>query len=271
MAGVQNYFATAEIPDELAKESSQLARGTLSSWSGNSTTLNLGNVSALDTVVVESYYPQWYGTLSAFTVEISTDGATYTQVAEYTDLTEAVTTVQLPEGTRAAHVKITVPEGTSAYVYVTVNGFLIAPKGFAYDGQQPAMERDEIAAPTVKDNRTVYQVLDLLNEQYASTRLVKSGTLGSDLVNADWMDQDYLSKQITAPTGVKVEITDPEGNPYVIPVEGPTLGDIDRDNKLAVQNILASGGNNGEGPEMMFDGLENSKWCTSGHTGWAGF
>lgn len=39
------------------------------------------------------------------------------------------------------------------------------------------MERDEIAAPTVKDNRTVYQVLDLLNEQYASTRLVKSGTL----------------------------------------------------------------------------------------------
>ena len=271
MAGVQNYFATAEIPDELAKESSQLARGTLSSWSGNSTTLNLGNVSALDTVVVESYYPQWYGTLSAFTVEISTDGATYTQVAEYTDLTEAVTTVQLPEGTRAAHVKITVPEGTSAYVYVTVNGFLIAPKGFAYDGQQPAMERDEIAAPTVKDNRTVYQVLDLLNEQYASTRLVKSGTLGSDLVNADWMDQDYLSKQITAPTGVKVEITDPEGNPYVIPVEGPTLGDIDRDNKLAVQNILASGGNNGEGPEMMFDGIENSKWCTSGHTGWAGF
>ena len=92
-----------------------------------------------------------------------------------------------------------------------------------------------------------------------------------DLVNADWMDQDYLSKQITAPTGVKVEITDPEGNPYVIPVEGPTLGDIDRDNKLAVQNILASGGNNGEGPEMMFDGIENSKWCTSGHTGWAGF
>ncbi len=57
MAGVQNYFATAEIPDELAKESSQLARGTLSSWSGNSTTLNLGNVSALDTVVVRVTIP----------------------------------------------------------------------------------------------------------------------------------------------------------------------------------------------------------------------
>ena len=109
MAGVQNYFATAEIPDELAKESSQLARGTLSSWSGNSTTLNLGNVSALDTVVVESYYPQWYGTLSAFTVEISTDGATYTQVAEYTDLTEAVTTVQRWKALVQRHVKITVP------------------------------------------------------------------------------------------------------------------------------------------------------------------
>ncbi len=79
--------------------------------------------------MVESYYPEWYGTLSAFTVEISTDGTTYTQVAEYTDLTETVTTVQLPEGTRAAFVKITVPEDTSAYVDITVNGFLIAPKG----------------------------------------------------------------------------------------------------------------------------------------------
>lgn len=55
MAGMQNYFATAEIPDELAKESSQLAEGTLGSWSGNSKTLNLGSVSALDTIVVESY------------------------------------------------------------------------------------------------------------------------------------------------------------------------------------------------------------------------
>ena len=95
MAGMQNYFATAEIPDELTKEPSQLAEGTLGSWSGNSKTLNLGSVSALDTIVVESYYPEWYGTLSAFTVEISTDGTTYTQVAEYTDLTETVTTVQL--------------------------------------------------------------------------------------------------------------------------------------------------------------------------------
>ena len=52
---------------ELTKEPSQLAEGTLGSWSGNSKTLNLGSVSALDTIVVESYYPEWYGTLSAFT------------------------------------------------------------------------------------------------------------------------------------------------------------------------------------------------------------
>ena len=162
----------------------------------------MGSVSALDTIVVESYYPEWYGTLSAFTVEISTDGTTYTQVAEYTDLTETVTTVQLPEGTRAAFVKITVPEDTSAYVDITVNGFLIAPKGFVYDGQQPAMERDDIAAPVVKDDGATYQMLDLLSDRYASTRLVKSGTLASTLVDADWMDQTYLTGQITAPTGV---------------------------------------------------------------------
>ena len=271
MAGMQNYFATAEIPDELTKEPSQLAEGTLGSWSGNSKTLNLGSVSALDTIVVESYYPEWYGTLSAFTVEISTDGTTYTQVAEYTDLTETVTTVQLPEGTRAAFVKITVPEDTSAYVDITVNGFLIAPKGFVYDGQQPAMERDDIAAPVVKDDGATYQMLDLLSDRYASTRLVKSGTLASTLVDADWMDQTYLTGQITAPKGVKVEITDPDGSSYVIPVEGPTLGEIDRENKLAVQNVIASGQNSGEEGVNLFDGDRGSKWCTGSNGAWVGF
>ncbi len=100
---------------------------------------------------------------------------------------------------------------------------------------------------------------------------MKSGTLASTLVDADWIDKAYLAEQTDSPTGVKVEITAPDGTAYVIPTEGPTLGIIDRENKLAVRNSLASGGNNGEGPEMMFDGIENSKWCTSGHTGWAGF
>ena len=98
-----------------------------------------------------------------------------------------------------------------------MNGFLIAPKGFVYDGQQPAMEQDDIAAPVVKDDGATYQMLDLLSDRYASTRLVKSGTLASTLVDADWMDQAYLTGQITAPKGVKVEITDPNGGSYVIP------------------------------------------------------
>ena len=272
LAILQNHFVSDEIPDRLSDTSTQVGSGYLAAGQNNELVINLRSEAILDTIVLNSMYTQYgWDILNAFTVEISADGESYTQVAEVTDNMDAAATVKLPANTRASYVKVTVPEDFDSYVVVSVNAFKIAPKGFSYSGQQPAMERDEITAPTVKDNRTVYQMLDLLSEQYASTRLVKSGTLGSDLVNADWMDQDYLSKQITAPTGVKVEITDPEGNPYVIPVEGPTLGDIDRQNKLAVRNILASGGNNGEGPEMMFDGIENSKWCTSGHTGWAGF
>ena len=91
---------------------------------------------------------------------------------------------------------------------------------------------DDIAAPVVKDDGATYQMLDLLSDRYASTRLVKSGTLASTLVDADWMDQTYLTGQITAPKGVKVEITDPDGSSYVIPVEGPTLGE-DRPGKQA--------------------------------------
>ncbi len=63
------------------------------------------------------------------------------------------------------------------------------------------MERDDIAAPVVKDDGATYQMLDLLSDRYASTRLVKSGTLASTLVDADWMDQTYLTGQITAPKG----------------------------------------------------------------------
>ncbi len=81
----------------------------------------------------------------------------------------------------------------------------------------------------------------------------------------------YLTGQITAPKGVKVEITDPNGGSYVIPVEGPTLGEIDRENKLAVQNVIASGQNSGEEGVNLFDGDRGSKWCTGSNGAWVGF
>ena len=272
MTVIKDHFANDEIPDRLADTSTQIGSGYLTAGQSNELVINLGNEAVLDTIVLNSMYTQYgWDILNAFTVEISTDGESYAQVAEVTGNMDAAATVKLPANTLASYVKVTVPEDFDSYVIVSVNAFQVAQKDFAYNGQQPAMERDDIAAPVVKDDGATYQMLDLLSDRYASTRLVKSGTLASTLVDADWMDQTYLTGQITAPKGVKVEITDPDGGSYVIPVEGPTLGEINRDNKLAVQNVIASGQNSGEEGVNLFDGDRGSKWCTGSNGAWVGF
>ncbi len=107
MAGMQNYFATAEIPDELAKESSQLAEGTMSSWSNNSTTLNLGNVSALDTIVVENVSRLVWHAVCLHRLKFLPP--TELPIRRWQNIrtwTETVTTVQLPEGTVQRSLKL---------------------------------------------------------------------------------------------------------------------------------------------------------------------
>ena len=271
MAGLKDYFATTELPDEVGDESVRVGSGYLNSWSSVGT-INLNGSYLLDTIVVDNPYSDWgwYDNLTNFTVEVSTDGQAYTQVAQYEGITDATYTATLPEGTRAAYVRLSTTD-TNCYASVTVYGYPVAPKGFTYGGQQPAMERDGVQPMTVTDDGTVYQTLDLLNASYASTRLVNSGVPASTLTGADWIDQAYLEAAYVMPTGVRVTILGPDGQNYVIPTEGPTLGDLDTENKLEVTNVIASAENSGEEGANLFDGLTGTKWCTGGPTGYVGF
>ncbi|MEI3059172.1 MAG: S-layer homology domain-containing protein [Oscillospiraceae bacterium] len=265
---VKNYFATTDIPDEYGTDETLVFQEVIYADEVENIT-DLYATTRLSRLSFTNPYDR-YEVLEDATIEISVDGENYTKVADMTGATKTHDVV-MPEGTDARYVRITNVNKVNCYTRVAFYGYTPLPKAFTYDSQRPAMERDALEAPTVLDDGAVYQMLDLLEISCASVRTVKSGTLGSELVDADWIDKAYLAEQTDSPTGVKVEITAPDGTAYVIPTEGPTLGIIDRENKLAVRNSLASGGNNGEGPEMMFDGIENSKWCTSGHTGWAGF
>ncbi len=266
---IKDYFATTDIPEEPGREEALLLGDSI--YGNRVTTFELGEPAQLSRLTFENPHVSWgYDILADATVEISLDGERYTKIADMSGATETYDLL-VPEGISAKYIRITNVNEVDCYVEVAVYGYGFAPKGFVYNGQQPAMERDDIAAPVVKDDGATYQMLDLLSDRYASTRLVKSGTLASTLVDADWMDQTYLAGQITAPTGVKVEITDPDGGSYVIPVEGPTLGEIDRENKLAVQNVIASGQNSGEEGVNLFDGDRGSKWCTGSNGAWVGF
>ena len=168
-----------------------------------------------------------YEVLEDATIEISVDGENYTKVADMTGATKTHDVV-MPEGTDARYVRITNVNKVNCYTRVAFYGYTPLPKAFTYDSQRPAMERDALEAPTVLDDGAVYQMLDLLEISCASVRTVKSGTLGSELVDADWIDKAYLAEQTDSPTGVKVEITAPDGTAYVIPTEGPTRIDVFR-------------------------------------------
>ena len=138
MAGLKDYFATTELPDEVGDESVRVGSGYLNSWSSVGT-INLNGSYLLDTIVVDNPYSDWgwYDNLTNFTVEVSTDGQAYTQVAQYEGITDATYTATLPEGTRAAYVRLSTTD-TNCYASVTVYGYPVAPKGFTYGGQQPA-------------------------------------------------------------------------------------------------------------------------------------
>ena len=79
----------------------------MSSWSNNSTTLNLGNVSALDTIVVENVIPIGMACCLPSPLEILPP--TELPIRRWQNIrtwTETVTTVQLPEGTVQRSLKL---------------------------------------------------------------------------------------------------------------------------------------------------------------------
>ncbi len=270
---LMNHFATAELPDRVSDQESRVGSGYLSYWGGASATASLSGLTQLSRVEFQNPYAQWgYEVLGHATVEVSTDGENYEQVAVL-ETTEATASVTLPEGTAATHVRITNTNNADCYTMFYIYGYEMAPKGFQYAGQQPVILRDEMDNVIYERDNTEYQLLDLLAENWATARTV-SGTRASDLEDADWIDAAYLESQTTVPSGVKVVITNEDGTEYIpssIPI--PDLGTLDEETDLgqSATVLSQSGQYSGEYSYMVFDDDSSTKWCTGGQSGWMGF
>ena len=237
---------------------------------GNSTVYDLGEEALVAGLDFSLYYYSYYA-ISSLTVSVSTDGETYTDVVT-AEINENSTAIDFPETVSARYVKLTNSSSSAGY-FRTMNimGYVVAPQGFTYGGQKPAVVRDDVQEMTVPADNTSYQLLDLLDASYASTRTLK-GNLLSGMTEADWIDAAYLAAQGTAPKGVKVLITDSASNPYEYPIEGPKLGQIE-DTKLNVpaETVYANSQYSGEEGYRMFDGSAKSKWCGSEYGNWLVF
>ncbi|MCI6728895.1 MAG: discoidin domain-containing protein, partial [Clostridiales bacterium] len=269
--GIKNFFDTTDIPLEIGNDKVALISSiNVVIGSGNSTVYDLGEEALIAGLDFSLFYHSIYYAISSLTVSVSTDGETYTEVVT-ADINESSTGIDFDETVSARYVKLTNGSSSAGY-FRTMNimGYKVAPQGFTYGGQKPAVIRDDVKTLTVPADNTTYQLLDLLDASYASTRTLK-GNLLSGMTEADWIDADYLAAQGTAPKGVKVTITDSQGDQYTAPVDGPTLGELDTDHKLAVTNILTSGQYSGEEGDKLFDGNADTKWCTRDNGSWLAF
>ncbi len=274
-AGMKHYFANADLQEEIGGNPVVFLDGSTNNsaaefdcWYGTEKIFDLGKANLLHSITMRTRQADYYGVLNEFVLSISVDGETFTELAHPTDAT-ANYTVEVPEDTRARYIKVVDVQDTEAWTYWTVTGFDVAPMGFTYGGQKPAMEKDPIPTMSVYADGADYQLLDLLDQWYASAHTL-AGTYAAALAEADWINADYLAAESVRPNGVKVTITDSEGEVYAFPAEGPVLGSIEEE-ALPVQNIYASGFYTGETPEMMFDGSPTSKWCTGNNGAWTVF
>ena len=274
--GMESYFNTANLEEEINPVASQVGSGYLSYWGGNSTTIDLNRVVPLSTIQVSNPYADWgyYEVLTKMTVEVSIDGTNYTVAAEVTDAT-ADYTVTLPEGARAQYIRITNTDEIDCYARFTVYGHEVAPMGFTYSGQQPALVREEMSDVIYERNGQQYQLLDLLSDSYKTFKTVR-GTPVADLEGESWVDEAYLTSATTMPKGVKVVITDENGEIYVpSSVEKPDLGTLDETTNVALNASVQgqSAQYSGEEAYHLFDGIitgSSNKWCGRGATGWVG-
>ncbi len=270
-----NHFATAQLEDKIDPAESDLAVFPYS-WSGTFS-LDMGTTQLITKLVWENYYADYtwgldYG-LNGGILYGSEDGETYTEILSFSGTSARNITLTLPENTRARYLRLEVTEGYGYCDDIHVLGHGVAPKGFVYTGQQPVILRDEMDNVIYERDGAQYQLLDLLAENWATARTV-SGTKASHLEGADWIDQDYLTRETTVPSGVKVVITGEDGTEYVPSnIPAPDLGTLDEDTDLGdTTSVLnQSGQYSGEYSYMIFDGDASTKWCTSGQSGWVGF
>ena len=94
------------------------------------------------------------------------------------------------------------------------------------------------------------------------------------MAEADWIAEDYdIAAQIAIPEKVYVEIKNDQGEIINQP-EAPDTPSVDTTvNRALNANVLGGSGQNGngEGYAQMFDGYDNTKWCTNGNSGWVAF
>lgn len=265
--GMESYFHTADLKEEIDTQESVLDR---KSYHYGSDCIFVMETSQLVSRITYLNY-DWMD-LTEGTVSVSNDGTNYTEVCTFSN---ADGEILLPEGTRGAYVKIS-PASTVYIGNLNLYGYGVAPMGFTYNGQQPALVRDEMSDVIYERNGQQYQLLDLLSDSYKTFRTVR-GTPVADLEGESWVDAAYLANATTMPKGVKVVITDENGEAYVPSgVEKPDLGTLDGTVNVALNaNVLGQSANySGEEPYHLFDGIitgTSNKWCGKGATGWVGF
>lgn len=275
-SGMETYFATADLEEEI--DAMESAVDHKNSCYGGPIEFVMSQVQQVTKITYVNSYADYswganYG-MKGGTVEVSTDGETYTQVATFSGNTAKNCTIQLPENTRAMYVRINITDGYGYCGDLNLMGHAVAPMGFSFGKQQPALVRDELTDVSYERNGRQYQLLDILEKNYASFKTVR-GTAVADLEGAEWVDESYLADATQMPKGVKVVITDEEGNTYVPSnVEKPDLGTLDETTNIGRQAsiVTQSGQYSGEGSANLFDGNKTTtKWCTGGSTGWVGF
>ncbi len=270
--GMEAYFATADLEEEVDPQESVLLN--MGSVYGKTTIdMALPKYSIITKLFYKNDYDAGWG-IDAGTIYVSEDGVNYTQVAEFSGVAlNEEKTIELPEGTRGQYVRLVVTTGRGYGYNMAVWGCGTAPMGFAYNAQKPALVRDELSDVIFERNGQQHQLLDILTANYASFKTVR-GTPVADLEGETWVDANYLATTTVMPDGVKVNITDEEGNVYIPSnVEPPELGALDEEtNRGPGVTILGQSGQySGEESKNLFDGNTSNKWCCSGATGWMAF
>ena len=168
--------------------------------------------------------------------------------------------------------KLDLSEGTPEKAFVDAIAAVTAVQA---DGQRPAAYLQDLPEKVTVTTSQIAKLRtkDYFEAMYNEAETVR-GTLFSSLADADWIAEDYdIAAQIAIPDKVYVEIINEDGEVINQP-EAPETPSVDTTvNRALNANVLGGSGENGgsEGYAQMFDGYDNTKWCTNGYTGWVAF
>ena len=275
-AAMEHYFDTTEIPEEISKlESCLYAKDEpyMTISEGKYMELDMGSVQPV-TKLVFADYGDWYDfyNLVEGSILTSVDGETFTTALVFGDLSPSATELVLPETVHARYVRLVMDTQMCMLSSLQVWGYGPAEQGFRYGGQRPVVVRDDVGELEVPQDGAVYQLLELLDESYAQAH-TPGGNKLSALLDADWVDAEYLALESASPAGVRVSITDSQGNAYTFGSGENTLGELDTDTNVALHagSIMVSRSSYHGSPNQLFNGNHADLWYVYGNSGWVGF